>query len=290
MPSPDIPSLVVTGATSGIGEAIARAALARGWRVFGSARRREDADRLAHRLGERFHPLVLDVTDYASLERAAGEVGAALGEGRLAGLVANAGIGIPGPLECQDWEEWRRQVEVNLFGTAATAKAFLPLLGTDPARRGGKGRIVTMSSLGGIVGQPFVTGYCASKHGIEGFSEALRRELAPLGIPVIIMAPSLVETPVWDKVRAQDLSRFDHTRWGRAFRSAIEGIVEAAPRHGMSVEGVAQATMRALTDRHPRLRYAPARVPLIEQGLIPLAPRRLIDAIMRFRMGRMMGE
>ena len=182
--------------------------MARGWRVFGSARRREDAERLERELGPGFQALLFDVTDAAAVAEAAACVRGALGGRRLAGVVANAGIGIPAPLEHQSVEDWRYQIEVNLVGTMITAKTFLPLVGTDPSLTGPKGRIVTMSSLGGKLGQPFVTAYIASKFGIEGFSEALRREISPFDIQVIVMAPSAVATPVWEKVEKQDLSRF----------------------------------------------------------------------------------
>jgi NAD(P)-dependent dehydrogenase (short-subunit alcohol dehydrogenase family) len=286
-PSPTPPpTLVVTGATSGIGHAIARLFVARGWRVFGSARRPEDAERLERELGPGFEALLFDVTDAAAVAAGAERVRAALGGRRLAGVVANAGIGIPAPLELQTVEDWRHQVEVNLIGTMITAKTFLPLVGTDPALAGPKGRIVTMSSLGGRLGQPFVTAYIASKFGIEGFSEALRRELSPFDIPVIVMAPSAVATPVWEKVARQDVTRFDATPYGPAFRSALGGMVENAPKRGLSAEAVAEATFEALTARRPRLRYAPAANPFLESVLLPLLPRRLVDAVMRRQMRR----
>ncbi|WP_029030371.1 SDR family oxidoreductase [Salinarimonas rosea] len=286
MPSPP-PALVVTGATSGIGLAIARHFLAQGWRVFGSARREEDARRLAEELGPGFTPLLLDVVDADALARAAETVGAELGRRRLAGLVANAGIGIPAPLEHQEVAEIRRQIDVNLVGTMLTARAFLPLVGTDPAREGPPGRIVTMSSLGGRFGQPFVTSYIATKHGIEGFSEALRREVSPFGIRVVVMAPSAVATSVWDKVSAQGLHRFDRTRYGGAFRWALGAIVSGAPRHGLAPEAVARATFAAMSARRPRLRYAPSARPFLENTVAPRVPARLVDAVFRWRMSAM---
>ncbi|MGJ3264524.1 MAG: SDR family NAD(P)-dependent oxidoreductase [Salinarimonas sp.] len=283
MPTPP-PALVVTGATSGIGLAIARHFLAQGWHVFGSARREEDAARLRDDLGPGFTPLLLDVTDADALARAAEVVGEALGKRRLAGVVVNAGIGIPAPLEHQEVDEIRLQIDVNLVGTMLTARAFLPLVGTDPGREGPIGRIVTMSSLGGRFGQPFVTSYIAGKHGIEGFSEALRRELSPFGIPVIVMAPSAVATPVWEKVAVQGLDRFDHTRYGGAFRWALGGIVSGAPQRGRPPEAVARATFTAMTARRPRLRYAPAARPFLENVVLPRVPKRFVDAVFRWRL------
>ena len=156
-----------------------------------------------------------------------------------------------------------------------------------PAREGPPGRIVTMSSLGGRFGQPFVTSYIATKHGIEGFSEALRREVSPFGIRVVVMAPSAVATSVWDKVSAQGLHRFDRTRYGGAFRWALGAIVSGAPRHGLAPEAVARATFAAMSARRPRLRYAPSARPFLENTVAPRVPARLVDAVFRWRMSAM---
>ena len=132
-------SVVVTGASTGIGWATAKVLLGRGFEVFGSVRKQSDADRLAKHFGAGFIPLQMDVTDPAAVAEAAEQVGAALGQQRLAGLVNNAGVAVPGPLLHLPLAEFRRQLEVNLIAPLGVTQAFAPLLGTDRERQGAPG-------------------------------------------------------------------------------------------------------------------------------------------------------
>ncbi|HWY25598.1 MAG TPA: SDR family NAD(P)-dependent oxidoreductase, partial [Nevskia sp.] len=180
-------SVVVTGVSTGIGRATATLLAAKGFRVFGSVRKAQDAAALAQALGAAFEPLVFDVTDEAAVPAAAQAVRARLEGQTLAGLVNNAGIAVAGPFSHLPVAEFRKQLEVNLVGPMIVTQAFLPLLGTDPSLNGPKGRIVNISSVGGKIGAPFLGPYVTSKHGLEGFSESLRRELMHYGIDVIMV-------------------------------------------------------------------------------------------------------
>jgi NAD(P)-dependent dehydrogenase (short-subunit alcohol dehydrogenase family) len=191
-------SVVITGASTGIGWASAKLLLDRGFRVFGSVRKQADADRLKAEFGANFTPLIFDVTDEAVLA-AAREVRNSLNGETLAGLVNNAGIAVSGPVLELAADEFRRQMEVNFIGPVIATQAFGPLLGSDPALKGPKGRIVMISSVAGKHGNPMTSAYSASKHAIEGLSESLRRELMLFGIDVIIIAPGAVKTPIWSK-------------------------------------------------------------------------------------------
>src|ERR1700728_4742984 len=192
-------SVVITGASTGIGWAASKLLLARGFRVFGSVRKQVDADRLKAEFGANFTPLVFDVTDEAAVLAAAREVRAALNGETLTGLVNNAGIAVAGPLLEISADQFRRQMEVNVIGPVIATQAFGPLLGSDPSLRGPKGRIVMISSVAGKSGNPLASPYSASKHAIEGLSESLRREMMLFGIDVIIVAPGAVKTPIWSK-------------------------------------------------------------------------------------------
>ena len=191
--------IVITGASTGIGHASVKFLLSRGFRVFGSVRSRGDADRLQREFGELFIPLLFDVTDEAAVQAEAEKVGQHLKTNTLDGLVNNAGIEVAGPLPHLSTDQFRHQLEVNLLGPFIVTKAFLPLLGTDPARKGNPGRIVNISSSSGKIAGPFTGAYAASKFGLEGFSESLRRELILFGIDVIIIGPGAVVTPIWQK-------------------------------------------------------------------------------------------
>src|SRR5271154_6033280 len=199
-------SVVITGASTGIGWAAAKLLLARGFRVFGSVRKQADADRLAAEFGANFSPLLFDVTDEAAVKAGAATVRASLGNETLFGLVNNAGIAVPGPLLYVEVDEFRHQLEVNVTGQLIVTQAFVPLLGADADRKGAPGRIVMISSVGGKNASPFVGPYNASKFALEGFSESLRRELMLFGIDVIVVAPGAVATAIWGKAEQVDVT------------------------------------------------------------------------------------
>ena len=178
-------SVVVTGTSTGIGWGTTKVLIARGFRVFGSVRKKADAERLSAEFGAAFVPLVFDVTDEDAVGSAAARVGDALAGGKLFGLVNNAGVAVAGPLLELPLDEFRHQIDINLTGVVITTKAFGPLLGTDRALTGPPGRIVSISSVGGKNAVPFLS---ASKFALEGLSEGLRRELLPFGIDVIVVA------------------------------------------------------------------------------------------------------
>src|SRR6201981_2562057 len=166
-------SVVITGASTGIGWATAKLLLGRGYRVFGSVRKQADAERLRGEFGANFAPLLFDVTDEAAVLAAAREVRAALNGETLAGLVNNAGIALSGPVLELSADEFRRQMDVNVIGPIIATQAFGPLLGSDPSLKGPKGRIVMISSVAGKNGNQLTPAYAASKHAIEGLSENL---------------------------------------------------------------------------------------------------------------------
>lgn len=278
-------SVVITGAGSGIGLALARLAGERGARVFGAVRRREQADALQAELGAAFTPLIFDVRDEAAIRMEMLRVRHALEGERLGGLVHSAVLAIPGPLLHQPLEDIRDQLETDLLGPIIVSKVFAPLLGADPDLTGPPGRIVTLSSIGGKVGQPFAAAYVAAKHGLEGFSDALRRELMPYGIDVIIVAPGVVNTPIWDRIEAQDRSRYAGTDYAEPLEEGVGLMIRAGREHGLAAEEAAGTVWEALTAAHPQPRYAPSSHPLLEQGLLRIAPRRLIDRAMKATLG-----
>jgi len=189
-----VKSIVVTGASTGIGKSTAKVLLDHGFMVFGSVRKEADGAGLRAEFGENFSPLIFDVTDEDAIRAGAASVADALGQNTLAGLVNNAGIAVAGPLEHVPIEQFRYQIEVNVLGVFSVTQAFLPLLGTDRTRQGTPGRIVNISSVAGKMAAPFIGPYAASKHALEGMSASLRRELMIYGIDVVIIGPGAVAT------------------------------------------------------------------------------------------------
>src|SRR5207249_7163034 len=185
-------SVVITGASTGIGWASAKLLLDRSFRVFGSVRKQADADRLRNEFGVNFTPLIFDVTDEAAVLAAAREVRSALDGETLAGLVNNAGIAVSGPVLELAADEFRRQMDVNFIGPIIATQAFGPLLGSDPTLKGPKARTVMISSVAGKNGNPLTSAYSASKQAIELLSESLRGELMLVCIAVTIVAPVTV--------------------------------------------------------------------------------------------------
>jgi NAD(P)-dependent dehydrogenase (short-subunit alcohol dehydrogenase family) len=276
-------SVVITGASTGVGWATAKLLLDRGLRVFGSVRKQADVDRLKAEFGPNFTPLVFDVTNEAAVLVAAREVRAALGGGTLAGLVNNAGIGITGPVLELSADKFRRQMEVNLIGPIIVTQAFGPLLGSDPSLKGPKGRIVMISSVGGKIGFPLLSAYSASKHAIEGLSESLRREMMLFGIDVIIVAPGAVKTPIWSKADGVDISAYRNSPYFPALEKICKFMLHLS-EIGLPPEKIAERIVQALTSTSPKVRYSIAPDPM-QQLVTSILPKRTVDNILAKRLG-----
>ncbi len=276
-------SVVITGASTGIGRASAKLLLDKGFRVFGSVRKQADADRLKSEFGANFTPLVFDVTDEAAVLAAAREVRAALSGETLAGLVNNAGIALAGPVLEFSVDDFRRQMDVNVIGPIIATQAFGPLLGSDPSLKGPKGRIVMISSVAGRNGNPMSAAYAASKHALEGLSESLRRELMLFGIDVIIIAPGPVKTPIWSKATETDISRYENSPYLPALQK-VRAYVAHLNAIGLPPEKIAEAVFDALTLPHPKVRYQLAPDPL-RHLMTAWLPKRTVDKIIAKRLG-----
>jgi NAD(P)-dependent dehydrogenase (short-subunit alcohol dehydrogenase family) len=262
-------TVVVTGASSGIGEACAVRLAGAGWRVYGGVRRAQDGDSLRARGVE---PLLLDVTDATQIAEAVEAVGESLD-----GLVDNAGIAIAAPLELVPLDELRRQLEVNVVGQVAVTQAALPAL------RRARGRIVLMGSIGGRSALPFLGPYAASKHALEAVADALRVELRPWGVAVSIVEPASIRTSIWTKGAAHA----DALRVGFApeaeelYAASIASFRRVALSRGPGAdpEIVAKAVEHALSARRPKARYLVGRDAHL-RAWIERLPTRLRDRVL----------
>jgi len=281
-----MPSVVVTGVSSGIGWGTAKVLLQQGFQVFGSVRKREDADRLSAEWGEAFTPLLFDITDEQAVKLAATIVRDRLQGHTLSGLVNNAGIAAPGPLIYQPISEYRQQLEVNLVGPLIVTQAFVGLLGADHQLSGHPGRIVNISSVSGKMASPFLGAYGASKFGLEGLSDSLRRELMIHGIDVIVIGPGAVATAIWDKAEQVDISLYETTEYDSALKIFRKYIIEEG-RKGYPPEHLGEIVRQALTAAHPPVRYGYSAVPrpLFNWILPRLLPKRRVDASIANNLG-----
>ncbi len=270
---------VITGASTGIGRSTVSTLIHNGFHVFAGVRKQSDCVSLTTDFGDRVTPLIIDVTDSATIDQAADKVKAILGDKTLDALICNAGIAKAGPLLSQPLSAYDDVWNVNVRGLIATVQHFAPLLGVDTSRKGPPGRIVMISSVSGKQARPFLSAYSASKFAVEAVSHALRGELMPFGIKVIIIGPGPIQTPIWDK----GMTQLD---W-----QSIEGTVYEAPakrfatlamklgQRGLAPEAVAHLILKVLTKRNPNVRYAILRNALMNYYLPMILPYKLVDKI-----------
>jgi NAD(P)-dependent dehydrogenase (short-subunit alcohol dehydrogenase family) len=275
-----MPTALITGASTGIGRATALHLAGAGWTVFAGVRKIADGEALMADGGERVEPIVLDVTDPAQVAAALERVNEH--GGRLDALINNAGIGYGGPLELIPIGDLRNQLEVNVLGPVAVTQALLPAL------RRARGRVVLVSSIGGLVAMAFTAPYAASKHAIEAIGDALRVELRSSHVQVALIEPGSVATPIWDKSRAQGeglsvppelVDQYGHVP------AAMNKVLRDTERRGVPPEQVAKTIEHALTARRMKARYVigrDARAMLIAKRLLP---DHVFDRVARRALG-----
>lgn len=277
-------NVVVTGVSTGIGYGTTAVLISKGWHVFGSVRNEADGHKLKTKFGKAFTPLIFDVQDNTAILVAAEQVRQHLAGQTLDGLVNNAGSSFPDPLLVQSVADFRNQIDINLVGMFAVTRAFAPLLGADSGLTGNKGRIVNLSSVGGKMGVPFLGAYAAAKHGVEGFSEALRRELQLIGIDVILIAPGSVNTAIWDKAEKISFTHVEGTIWDKPFRTFAKWMIENG-RKGLTSGQVGEIIATALTVAKPRARYDAVKGKFMNATLPQLLPSRTVDRMIGKQLG-----
>ncbi len=270
-------SVLVTGASTGIGRAVVGRLAAGGYHVWGTVRRAEDAESLRAEHHDAVSPLLVDVTDEAAVRAAADAVTAA---GPLVALVNNAGVALPSPLEHVPLDVFRRQLEVNLVGQLAVTQAMLPALRRGRAEAG-DARIVMIGSIGGRVAGPMLGPYHAAKFGLAGLTGSLRAELAPSGIRVILVEPGAIATPIWTRGSAdgQRLVAALPVEAQRRYRPQIDRALADARRsavRGLPADRAAAVVVRCLTDRNPRPRRVVGRDAQVAAAMARLLPDRAL--------------
>lgn len=274
-------AVLITGSSTGIGEACALDLAGRGFTVYAGVRKEADGERLvAQARGGSIKPVIVDVTDQATIDAAVKEIEAAVGAAGLAGVVNNAGVARGGPIEHLTVDDWREQFEVNVFGQLAVIRATLPLV------RSAKGRIVLMGSIGGRLATPMIGPYCATKHAIEAIGDTLRLELQPWGIGVSIIEPGAVKTPIWAKGRetAAALPERLGPEATAQYRELIDGAARGIDKNdkaSVPPQKVADAVAHALTASRPKTRYLVGRDAKVAAQIRRFLPDRVVDVVVR---------
>ena len=273
---------VVTGASSGIGLAATQELARRGFYVLAGVRKQRDADRLA---SENVEPVIVDITDEAQVAALAERV-AQDPQGRpLGALVNNAGVALNAPVEAIPLAEWRRHFDVNFFGHVALTQALIPALMGD-----GDGRLVNVSSIGGRVAFPTYGAYAAAKFALEGFSDALRREVGRIGVKVIVIEPGNITTPIWGKGMATmdelaaTMTTEQHARYDDLI-AAMRKQAEQLKGSGIQPLDAAKVIATAIESRRPRTRYLVGRDAKLGAVVSGLLSDRAFDRFVARNLG-----
>ncbi|MEA5581344.1 SDR family oxidoreductase [Nodularia harveyana UHCC-0300] len=277
-------TVVITGASTGIGAACALLLDELGYFVFAGVRKDEDAQRLQKKASPKLKPIFLDVTDSESIQGAVETLTNVVGDSGILGLVNNAGVAVPGPLELLPIAEFQQQMAINVTGQLAVTQGFLGLL------RQGQGRIINMGSISGRTAAPFLGAYNTSKFALEALTDVMRMELRPWGISVVIIEPGAIATPIWEKSftqvdsARQNLSQSAEELYGEAM-TAVRNKVGTIASGGISPEIVAKTVVKALTAKHPKTRYVVGKDAKISVLLKSLLPDQIYDRVMLYSMG-----
>lgn len=260
--------VLVTGSSTGIGRATAKALADRGWWVYAAVRKEKDADILRADLGSSGAPILLDVTDQASIDAAVEKI-----DGPLDAVVNNAGIAVGAPLEFLPLDHFRQQIEVNLTGQLAVTQAFLRQL------RETRGRLLFVGSIGGRIAGPLLGAYHASKFALSAISDTLRAELRPFGVRVVLIEPGTIATSIWGSAVGAGRALYDQMPADarRYYGAALEGLIETSEQRGgagLAPETAAKVLVKALETARPRPRYLIGRDARMA-SVIPYLPASL---------------
>jgi NAD(P)-dependent dehydrogenase (short-subunit alcohol dehydrogenase family) len=273
--------VLVTGASSGIGRATALLLDQHGFVVFAGVRRVSDGERLAADSSGHLVPVIIDVTSAEQIAAAMKLITERVGDAGLFGLVNNAGIAAAAPLELVPIDDLRHQLDVNVIGQVAVTQAVIPLL------RAARGRIVNITSIGGLISGGMLGPYHASKFALEAITDTLRVELAPWGILAIAIEPGAIATPIWTTSSVQtNRMLVNSPAIAELYTAAIAGaqaFAEGAARSGLDPVRVAEVVERALTVRRPRTRYPVGRDAKIVAAIVSRLPDRVRDRLLASR-------
>lgn len=270
--------IMITGVSSGIGYTSAQYFVEKGYHVFGSVRKEADAARVKAEIGEKFTPLLFDVVDEAAIAKAVEVAKAKLAPGEnLAGLIANAGIHIPGPILHLSRDDMRNQFEVNVFGALSVIQAFIPLLRKTESQKAG--RVIHVGSTSGAIPLPFSALYAATKSAMHSLCDTLRRELLLYEIDVIDIYVGPVKNDMVSKV-AVYAEHYKETDYYHSITARLENALKNTIPKGLTEREVAKVLLDNLEKEKPRHRFAVNKDWFNTWFLPNILPIRFLDKVL----------
>jgi short-subunit dehydrogenase len=268
-------TVVVTGASTGIGFNCVRILTENNFQVVATVRKESDKLNLEKSFGKNVKVVLLDVSDFAEVEKLPAKLKNDFQISELHGLVNNAGVAYAGAFAYQDFNEVRDVININVLALMKVTQVLLPMLGMETNSRG---RIVNISSVAGKVPTPFLSVYAASKHAVEGFSIALRQELKIKNMHVSVVGPGSIKTPIWEKGFERIKDHYAKTIYGEAFQIFINFAMKQVD-HALPPEAVSKCILHALTSECPKRRYTPIPQKWLNWYLPKLLPAKAFDKI-----------
>lgn len=275
--------ILVTGASTGIGADTVKALIENNFIVVATVRKKVDEENLKKNYGDKIKVLNLDVSDFSAVDQLPRVLKEKFQITRLDGLVNNAGIALAGPFLFQDFSEIQNIININVLSVMKVTQVLLPLLGAYGGSEN-PGRIINISSVAGKTAAPFLSVYAASKHAIEGYSEAIRKELMLFGIKVIIVAPGSIKTPIWQKGFTLIKDRYVNTLFSQSFAKFVK-FAASEEKNALEVSEVSSIIVEALSVENPCLRYAPVPRKIINWYLPKIIPTRIYDRLSAKALG-----
>ena len=267
--------ILITGVSTGLGRDAAAYLQEKGFHVIGSVRKAEDAARLEKELGPAFNAVVFDVTDDQAIRSAYSEIRDIVGQHGLYGLVNNAGIAVSGPLKHVPISRWEEQFQINVLGLIRVNQIFLPLLGGEKGTVFGPGRIINISSISGLIANPFMGPYSASKFAVEAVSDVMRREFSIYNIKVVCIEPGVARSEIWDKALGEN-TEYGQTDYDHLL-SKREKIIEGLKARAINASIVSEAIYKGLTLDRPKTRYIVAKKAWLIKLIAYIIPDRWAD-------------
>ena len=269
--------VLITGASSGIGEQTVKLLINHGYSVLAALRTQKDADRLRSTYGDKVYPLLMDVTQDDQVDRAFEEATRIVGNNDFVAIINNAGIAVNGAVLYVPIDEWKTQFEINLFGVIRITQSFFPLLKKASPTNTHPRRIINISSVTGLFASPFLGPYASSKFALEAMSDALRRELFMYDIQVVLIEPGSIRTPIWTKAKEKPTYFGPEHEGILAFK---DKVIEKNMQESLAPEAIDKVMVKAISGKRVKPRY------IIKSGkwkfqLVRLLPATLVDKMIR---------